>query len=378
MDKYYRTYVIVDTDIIKENFLSLKRLVPEDIKTLAVIKADAYGHGAVQVARALDEEADFFAVATVDEALELRSEGVSKRILILGYVSPKEYFDLIKYDITPVIYRYEDAENLNRCAEICNKKVKIHLAVDTGMGRIGFKVNEEDLSEAKKISELCNLEIEGIFSHFACADEADKSFTAMQAELFDTFLNYLIKDQKIEIAHIANSAGIIDFDQYRYNMVRAGISMYGYYPSDEVDKKKADIKPALEWHAHVTHIKTLSAGDTVSYGAECVLEKETAVATVSIGYGDGYPRKLSGKGSVIINNCYARILGRVCMDQIMVDITGIPDVKIENDVILLGKSKDCSITADDIAKECGTISYEVLCDIGKRVPRIYASLTKNL
>ncbi|MBQ8280905.1 MAG: alanine racemase [Lachnospiraceae bacterium] len=372
MERYYRTHAVVNTDIVKENFIKMKSLVPETTKTLAVIKADAYGHGSVKVADALKDEADFFGVATVDEAVELRNAGIENRILILGYASHSEYDILIKNNITPVIYRYEDAKLLNDRAEVFGKKVKIHIAVDTGMGRIGFRNNREEIECALSILEFPYIEIEGAFSHFACADETDKSFTKRQVDLFEDFIDRINQRHKIEIIHIANSAGIVDFDEYRYNMVRAGISMYGYLPSSEVSKDKIKINPALEWHAHVTNIKTLYKGDTVSYGATCVIDKDTDVATVSVGYADGYPRKLSNKGSVIINNHYAKVLGRVCMDQIMVDITGIPDVTIENDVILLGKSNDCSITADDIAEECGTISYEILCDIGKRVPRVYA------
>lgn len=378
MNRYYRTHAVVDTDIIKENFIQMKRLLPENTKIMAVIKADAYGHGSIKVAEALKTEADFFGVATVDEAVELRRSGITNRILILGYASHSEYDTLIENGITPVIYRREDARLLNERAESCQKKVKVHLAVDTGMGRIGFRVSEEELADALSILDLPFIEVEGVFSHFACADEADKAFTRQQVKLFDEFLEAANRKQKIAVAHISNSAGIIDFDDYRYNMVRGGISIYGYLPSDEVNKEKIHVEPALEWHAHVTNIKTLHAGDTVSYGAVCRLEKDTVVATVSVGYADGYPRKLSCSGRVIINNHYAKVLGRVCMDQIMVDITEIPEVVIENDVILLGRSRDCSITAEDIAGECGTISYEVLCDIGKRVPRIYTSLRKNL
>lgn len=378
MNRYYRTHAVVDTGIIRENFIQIKKLIPESTKIMAVIKADAYGHGSVKTAEALHEEADFFGVATVDEAVELRRSGIANRILILGYASHSEYDMLIENEITPVIYRREDAELLNARGQEAQKKVKVHLAVDTGMGRIGFRVLEEELAGALSVFDLPYIEVEGVFSHFACADETDKAFTKRQAKLFDEFLKAAEKKKKIAVAHISNSAGIIDFNDYRYNMVRAGISIYGYLPSDEVCKDKVHLEPALEWHAHVTNIKTLHAGDTVSYGAVCRLEKDTVVATVSVGYADGYPRQLSCGGQVIINNRYAKVLGRVCMDQLMVDVTEIPDVVMENDVILLGKSGDCSISAEDIARECGTISYEVLCDIGKRVPRIYAPLRKNL
>lgn len=374
MSRYYRTHAVVDTGKIKNNLIQIKKLVPDGCRTLAVIKADAYGHGSVRSALVLKDEADFFGVATVDEALELREAGIENRILILGYASHSEYELLINNEITPVIYRLDDAKLLDKKACELGKCATVHMAVDTGMGRIGFRMTDEDIESAKKMLTLPNLRVEGIFSHFACADESDKSFTSGQAELFEKFLDILSENHHFEIVHIANSAGIVDFNTYRYDMVRAGISMYGYMPSKEVKPVGFEVEPALSWLAHVTNIKWMKAGDTVSYGASCVLERDTCVATVSVGYADGYPRLLSNKGKVIINNKYAKVLGRVCMDQIMVDITDIPDVKIENVVILLGKSKDCEISAEDIADECETISYEVLCDIGKRVPRIFGTL----
>ncbi len=374
MSRYYRTHAVVDTGKIKNNLIQMKKLLPKGCKTLAVIKADAYGHGSVRAALVLKDEADFFGVATVDEALELREAGIENRILILGYASHSEYELLINNDITPVIYRLEDALLLNKKALELEKVATVHMAVDTGMGRIGFRMNGNDIADAKKMLSLSNLYVEGIFSHFACADEADKTYTSTQVERFEAFLKVLSENHSFEIVHIANSAGIVDFDTYRYNMVRAGISMYGYLPSKDVSPKGLIIEPALSWRAHVTNIKWMNAGDSVSYGATCVLEKDTCVATVSVGYADGYPRRLSNKGRVIINNKYAKVLGRVCMDQIMVDVTDIPDVKVEDVVILIGKSQDCIISAENIADECDTISYEVLCDIGKRVPRIYGTL----
>ncbi len=376
MEEFFRSYAAVDTGIIRENFLNLKKLVPEGVKALAVVKTDAYGHGAAATAKALSDVADFFAVASVCEAVELRQAGIANRILILGYISDKEYKTVVDYGITPVIFRYEDARKLDIAAQKCKEKFKIHIAADTGMGRIGFRVCEDGIKEAEEVMKLSHLETEGVFSHFACADEENKEFTKRQAKLFEEFIEKISEVKRPEIIHIANSAGIIDFRDFRYDMVRAGIAMYGYYPSDEVNKDNVRLRPALEWHAHVTNVKTLHAGDTVSYGAECVLERDTEVATVSVGYGDGYPRRLGGKGSVLINGRFAKILGRVCMDQIMVDVTGIPDVVIENDVVLIGKSGNCEISADDIAGLCGTISYEILCDIGKRVPRIYSKLER--
>jgi alanine racemase len=369
MGKYHRTYTIIDESVIRNNFLAMKGLVPNYVKMLAVVKADAYGHGAVETANELKDIADYFAVATIDEAVELRKAGINNEILILGFVSHEDYFNVIEYNVMPVIFNLEDAAVLNSLAARRNKQVKIHLAVDTGMGRIGFKNDEESIKNAREIFNLKNIIVEGVFSHFACADEPGREFTDRQNEVFKSFIDALGK--KINVVHISNSAGIVEYPEYRYDMVRDGISLYGYYPSDYVNKNKITIKPALEWHAHVTHVKKMHKGDTISYGATYVLDGDKTVATVSVGYADGYPRLMSNKGEVIIKGCLAPILGRVCMDQLMVDVTNIPDVLPEDDVILIGKDGDAVITADDIAKHTGTISYEVLCDITKRVTRLY-------
>ena len=368
MERYYRTYAAIDYNIIRKNFLAMKAKLPEDVMQLAVIKADAYGHGAVETMKALSDVADYFGVATIDEAIELREAGCDKKILILGYTAVSEFPLLLEYDVIPVIFTFEMAEKLDVAAAKAGKKAVVHLAADTGMSRIGFQCSKEGAAEAKKIFALGNIVVEGLFSHFSKADEYDKSFTKKQVEAFELFLSLL--GENIPVKHICNSAGIIDFDDYRYDMCRAGISMYGYMPSDEVSKERIDITPALEWHAHVTHVKELEPGRIISYGGTFEVREKMKVATISIGYADGYPRLMSNRGRVIINDSYAPVLGRVCMDQIMADVTHIPDVKAEDDVILLGKSKNCRVDADEIAAICGTISYEVLCDIGKRVPKL--------
>ncbi len=372
MKKYYRTYTVIDENIVRDNLLSMKKIIEPRVKILAVIKADAYGHGAVRVAECIKSDCDYFGVATVDEAVELRKAGIKKGILILGYSAHEEYFDVIEYDITPVIYRYEDAFILNTLASRRNKKVRIHLAVDTGMGRIGFRNREEEIKDADRIFGLSNLIVEGVFSHFSCADDKEKEKTLQQAENFECFLEKMQNASRIEIRHISNSAGIINYN-YHYDMVRDGIALYGYYPSEYADKSKLYIKPALEWHAHITNIKTVECGDTISYGAAFVADRKMDVATVSVGYADGYSRKMSNKGKVLIGGAFAPVIGRVCMDQIMVDVTGIDGIKIEDDVVLIGRQGQNEITADDIAGWTGTISYEVLCDVGRRVVRTYKS-----
>ena len=366
-EKYYRTCCIVDYGMIRQNFLNLKALLPEGVMALAVIKANAYGHGAVDAAKVLEDVADYYGVATIDEALELRKVS-KKKILVLGYVAHSDFTDLVKNDIIPAIYTYEDAAALDKVAAGLGKKAVIHLAVDTGMSRIGFQCTKEGADEAKKIFSLNNIYVEGAFSHFSKADETDKTFTKIQAKAFDSFFEMLGED--IKVKHLANSAGTIDFSEYRYDMCREGISMYGYMPSDEVDKSRVELTPALSWHSHVTHVKYLEPGRIISYGGTFEVKERMKVATVSIGYADGYPRLLSNCGKVIINGEYANILGRVCMDQMMVDVTGIENVKAEDDVILIGNADGKKIDADDIAALTKTISYEVLCDIGERVPRI--------
>lgn len=370
MKKYYRTYTVIDENIVRDNLLSMKKLIEPGVKILAVIKADAYGHGAVRIAECINDDCDYFGVATVDEAIELRNAGIVKGILILGYSAHEEYFDIIEHDITPVIYRYEDAYILNTLAARRNKRVKIHLAVDTGMGRIGFRNREDEIKDADRIFELSNLMVEGIFSHFSCADDKEKTKTEQQAESFEDFLENMKNSGGIAIRHISNSAGIINYN-YHYDMVRDGISLYGYYPSEFTDKTKLAICPALEWHAHITNIKTVERGDTISYGATFTADKKMKVATVSVGYADGYSRKMSNKGKVLIGGAFAPVIGRVCMDQIMVDVTGIDGIKIEDDVVLMGRQGENVITADDIAGWTETISYEVLCDVGRRVVRTY-------
>lgn len=366
-EKYYRTCCVIDYAAVRHNFLELKKLLPEEVKGLAVIKADAYGHGAVLCAKALEDVADYFGVATIDEAVEIRKHS-KKKILILGYTARGDYEQLVENDIIPAIYSFEDAKLLSETAERMGKVAAIHFAVDTGMSRIGFQCDEEGIAEANKIFKLPNLNVEGAFSHFAKADETDKTFTALQVENFERFIGGL--DKRPEVLHIANSAGIIDFDTYRYDMCRFGISLYGYLPSDEVCSTKVELKPALTWLTHVTHVKYLEPGRIISYGGTFEVKKRMKVATVSIGYADGYSRACSNKGRVLINGCFAPVLGRVCMDQIMVDVSEIDSVAPEDEVVLLGSSGGKTIDAEELAGLCGTISYEILCDIGKRVPRV--------
>ena len=333
---------------------------------MPVIKADAYGHGALTFANLLKDDADYFAVATVDEALELRNNGITNPVLVLGHTFREEQADAIKNDIILTVPSYEDAVNISEIAQSVRKEAKVHIAVDTGMSRIGFKPDEESLGIIEKITSLKNLTIDGVFTHFATADEADKSFTKVQAERFFNF----VKDLDAEYAcHCGNSAAIMQHISASFDMMRPGIILYGLYPSDEVDKSVLDLKPVMELVSHVAFVKNIEKGDAVSYGRTFVAHKEMRIATIPVGYADGYPRLLSNKGRVIMNGKYAPILGRVCMDQFMVDVTDIEDVQVGTKVTLIGSDGECSVTADEIASLAGTINYEVVCGISKRVPR---------
>ena len=340
---------------------------------MAVIKADAYGHGAVECAKALEENGvTDFAVATAQEAIELRQNNIRSEILILGYVFPENFEELISNDISLTVFDYETACELNKAAKRIQKKAKIHIKLDTGMGRIGFIPNEKSLEEIKIISLLENIIIDGVFSHFACADMTDKSYTYSQKKTFNDFVKK-IEDNNISIKtkHICNSAGIMDFDDGFLDIVRSGIISYGLYPSDEVKTENLEIRPVMSLISHVVHIKEVEKDFCVSYGSTYKTSGKTTIATIPVGYGDGYPRSLSNCGKVLINGEFAPIIGRVCMDQFMVDITNIPDIQRGTEVTLVGTNGDKKITVEDLSALCNRFNYEFVCDINKRVPRIY-------
>jgi len=353
VNRYLRCYVEISLEAIGHNIREVKKRLPEGVKLLGVVKANAYGHGAVPVASYLENQVDYFATATIEEAVELRENGISAPILILGYVSPSQYGDLVEYDITQTIDSYAQA-----------------LA---GMTRIGFQVTEHDADEAAKIADLPHIELEGMFTHFSCADQEDKTYCSMQMEKYDKMTALLAeRGVTIPLRHICNSAGIMEFDDHRFEMVRSGIITYGIYPSEEVKKERLDLIPALSWKSHVIHVKEVGPGIGVSYGATYVTEKPmTRIATVSAGYADGYPRALSNQGCVLIHGKKAPIIGRICMDQMMVDVTDIPDVQVEDVVTLVGTDGDETITIEEIANPAARFDYEMLCDISSRVTRVY-------
>ena len=373
MNRYLRCYAEISLEAIGHNIREVKKRLPEGVKLLGVVKANAYGHGAVPVASYLENQVDYFATATLEEAVELRENGISAPILILGYVSPSQYGDLVEYDITQTIDSYAQALALEKEAARQNRKAKAHLAVDTGMTRIGFQVTEHDADEAAKIADLPHIELEGMFTHFSCADQEDKTYCSMQMEKYDKMTALLAeRGVTIPLRHICNSAGIMEFDDHRFEMVRSGIITYGIYPSEEVKKERLDLIPALSWKSHVIHVKEVGPGIGVSYGATYVTEKPmTRIATVSAGYADGYPRALSNQGCVLIHGKKAPIIGRICMDQMMVDVTDIPDVQVEDVVTLVGTDGDETITIEEIANPAARFDYEMLCDISSRVTRVY-------
>lgn len=372
MKNYTRVYAPVDLDAVVYNMESMRRNISPDCGMIGVVKTDGYGHGAVPVAKAMAPYVKGYAVATVDEALNLRRHSIEKPILVLGVTHKSRYGDLIRQDIRPAIFTMEQAKPLSELAVQAGKTVNIHLAVDTGMGRIGMVPDEDGARLAVRIASLPGIRVEGMFTHFAKADEADKKAAECQLEKYLHFVELLkVRNLEIPVKHCSNSAGIIDLPGANLNMVRAGISIYGMYPSDEVDKTAVSLRPVMGLKSFVTYVKTLEPGQPISYGGTFVTEVPTRVATIPVGYGDGYPRNLSGKGYVLIYGKKAPILGRVCMDQFMVDVTNIPGVDVDTEVTLIGKDGKEQILAEDLSALCGRFHYELVCDIGKRVPRVY-------
>ena len=377
-DEYYRTYAAVDLDAIAHNLTELKKKIKKDVLSLAIVKADAYGHGAVGVARAIQNDVDYFGIAELGEAVELRGAGVEKPILVLSYTSPYQYETLVKHELTQTIFNYDDAVALSEAAVKLKKIARVHIAVDTGMSRIGFFCNNESVETVKRINDLPNIYIEGIFSHYACADCVERETTRKQTEVFKNFINELEnRGMYIPIKHMCNSAGLLTVDE-QFNMVRLGIVMYGLYPDEYVNVGSVDLVPAMRIVSHVSHVKEVPAGSGVSYGHTYFTDKPTRIATVCIGYADGYSRSLSNKGRVIINGEYAPVIGRVCMDQLMVDVTGLSSVSVGDEVTVLGTDGENSITAEEIAELTDTINYEVVCQFQKRVTILHYKNNKRI
>ena len=371
---YRRVEADIDLDAIRYNIETVKALNPSDKKTCLVIKADAYGHGSVPLAKEMNDLADYYAVATMDEAVELRNAEITKPILILGYTDVEDYVRAIEHNVTIAIYDKDEAAKLSETALRLGKNAKVHIKVDSGMSRIGFQCNDSEVALAMDVYNMEGVDAQGIFTHYAKADYIDKSDAKKQYENFSWFVSEMeSRGANFEIKHIDNSAGAMEIHSDGYNMYRLGIVIYGLYPSEEIDKSVV-LKPAMTLKSKVVHIKTLEAGRGVGYGWTYTTEKDTRIATVAVGYADGYPRALSNVGRVLINGQYAPIVGRVCMDQIMVDVTEIDKVspvKVGDEVVLFGTQGDRSISVEEVAEPANSFNYEEVCNISRRVPRVY-------
>lgn len=374
MNLYSRINAVVDLSAIEYNFEQMYQNVNPGTKILAVIKADGYGHGAVPIAR-LIEDKDYiwgYAVATAEEGFHLRKYGLKKPILLLGYAFPEHYERMIQEDIRSCVFKLDMAKQLSKTAIHLGKKAKIHFALDTGMTRIGFSCTDDSVEMMCRISQLQGIEVEGMFTHFARADETELAPAYQQFEKYIDILTRLKNaGLKIPISHCCNSAGIIRMKDANLDMVRAGISIYGMYPSDEVEKDRIDLHPAMSITSHIAYIKTVPANVEISYGGTYKTRSEMRVATIPVGYADGYPRQLSNKGFVLIRGQRAPILGRVCMDQFMVDVSHISEVQEGDIVTLIGTNLGSCIRVEDLSALCGRFNYEFVCDITKRVPRTY-------
>lgn len=375
MKKYRRVHADIDLNAVLFNFAQMYKNLPEGTKIMAVVKTDAYGHGAVPIAKLIEglEYLWGFATATVDEAIELRQAGITKPILILGYTFPECYDHIVKYDIRQTIFSLDMAKALSEEAVRQNKQAYVHVKLDTGMGRIGYQTAEEAAAEAKEISRLPMLEMEGVFTHFANADTASQEYTLEQVEKFEEMVAAMEKEGAVfSLKHCSNSAGIIELAEQKFDLVRAGIISYGLWPSEEVRKDVVQLKPILSLKSHVVYVKEVAPGTAVSYGSTWVADQKRKIATVPIGYGDGYPRSLSNKGYVLIKGQKAPIVGRICMDQLMIDVTEIPEeIRIGDRVTLIGQDGTQKITAEEIGDLSGRFNYELVCDLGNRIPRIY-------
>ena len=374
MENYERVCAGVDLDAVAFNMDQIGKKLPGNVRMMAVVKSDGYGHGALPIAKKLEPRDDIFgfATATAEEALILRHAGIKKPVLILGYTFPYAYEELIRNDISLTAFKEDMAEEISEAAKKVGRNAKVHIKVDTGMHRIGVAVSDEGIGIAKKICQAEGIDAEGIFTHLANADVVDKSDAWEQVEKFRYFIDRM-KEEGITfpLRHCFNSAAAMEMEAGDFSFVRVGISMYGVWPSDEMDRSLTVLKPTLSLYSHIVYIKTLPAGSKISYGGTYETTRETRVATVPVGYGDGYPRGLSGCGYILIQGHRAPILGRVCMDQFMVDVTDIPGVKEYERVTLIGRDGNEEITVEDLCALYGGFPYEMICDIGKRVPKEY-------
>lgn len=370
--RYLRVSANIDLDAICDNIRETRKIVKEDTKIMAVIKADGYGHGAVPLARVLEPLVDWFAVAMMEEGMELRKAGISKPILLLGYSAKELLANIVHYDLTQTVFQYEMAQAIDEEAKRQGKIAGIHLKLDTGMGRIGYQPTKESIHDIVRMRDLKHIAIDGLFTHLACADMTDKTSAKEQLRIYLEFVKELeAAGVTVPMKHVSNSAGIIDLPEANLDMVRCGISLYGLYPSNEVHKEQLLLKPAMEIKTHISFIKELEAGHGIGYGSTYVTKKHMSIATIPVGYADGFPRRLSNCGRVLVRGQFAPIIGRVCMDQFMIDVTEIPDVKQDDVVTLVGRDGDNFIPVEEPAELAGSFNYEYVCNVAKRVPRVY-------
>ena len=370
--EYYRVKADINLDAIARNAEEIKKHLKPEVKLAAVIKADGYGHGAVPVAETVYETADWFAVSNIEEALELREAGVEKPILTLGYTAPLQLPEAIKNRITLTLCDRESAEEISEAASSLGLTAEVHIKVDTGMGRIGFPAEVGFAGLVAEAVNLPNIQATGIYTHFARADESEKEATTVQFRKFLAFIDSL-EAQGVTglLRHAENSAAILSLPEYQLDMVRLGISLYGMYPSEEVMPEDVVIQPAMEIKSHVAFLKTVPAGTSIGYNATYVTTAPRRIATVPVGYGDGYPRALSNYGRVLVHGQSVPIVGRVCMDQLMIDVTDVPEVKRGDTVTLMGREGQEMITAEEIGALSHSFHYEMVCNVGKRIPRVY-------
>ena len=364
----------IDLDNLTNNIGKIREYIGNDTLIMAIVKANAYGHGAVTCGKVfLENGADRLGVSILSEGITLRKGGISSPIILLNYTAPSQFKELLKYDLIQSIYKYEDAKLLSDCAQDLKTVAKIHIKVETGMNRIGFLPNEDSIEDIVSIMKLPNLEVEGIFTHFAMADELDKNHTKDQYSKFIWVLNRLEDlDVHIPIKHVANSATILDLPEYKLDMVRPGIILYGHWPSEYINKEVLDIKPAMTLKSCISNIKNLDEGEGIGYGQTYKAKRKSKIATLPIGYADGYSRMLSSKEPYIcINNQKVAIAGSICMDQLMADVTDLDKIDMDDEAILFGYDNDNYPSVEEIANKLGTVNYEILCMIGMRVPRIY-------
>ncbi len=377
-EDFYPVQANINIDAIRNNILNGKKLIPKTTKMMVVVKADAYGHGAINIVKNIDDIADAYAVANVAEGVSLRQNATKKPILVLGYTFSENAREAIKNDITLAAFDFETVKKYDEIAKELNKKAIIHIKLDTGMSRIGYlcdtdEQKENSLKDIVKISKLKNVTIEGMFTHFFGADMSDKKSAYVQLKKYNDFVKLLSENGiEIPVKHVSNSAGVTDIEGAAMDMVRFGITTYGMYATDDVTKSRCPVQRAMELVAHVSMVKTVKKGTGIGYSGTYVCDRDMRVATIPIGYGDGYPRGLSNKGRVLIKGKSCPILGRICMDQCMADVTDVPDVHVYDKVTLMGQDGNESITAEEIGETVGnSFHYEVVCDISKRVPRVY-------